>query len=95
MRSQSSLLLFIKYMKIIYMNKKNLKYTALKKKYESQIADGLASLEIYFNNSVGIGEHPQHIEEMDKFIEQVASAQDKLQILDFYFTESGVIQNYE
>jgi len=82
-------------MKIIYMNKKNLKYTALKKKYESQIADGLASLEIYFNNSVGIGEHPQHIEEMDKFIEQVASAQDKLQILDFYFTESGVIQNYE
>lgn len=95
MRSRSSLLLFIKYMKIIYMNKKNLKYTALKKKYESQIADGLASLEIYFNNSVGIGEHPQHIEEMDKFIEQVASAQDKLQILDFYFTESGVIQNYE
>ena len=82
-------------MKIIYMNKKNLKYTALKKKYESQIADGLASLEIYFNNSVGIGEHPKHIEEMDKFIEQVASAQDKLQILDFYFTESGVIQNYE
>ena len=82
-------------MKIIYMNKKNLKYTALKKKYESQIADGLASLEIYFNNSVGIGEHPRHIEEMDKFIEQVASAQDKLQILDFYFTESGVIQNYE
>ena len=82
-------------MKIIYMKKKNLKYTALKKKYESQIADGLASLEIYFNNSVGIGEHPQHIEEMDKFIEQVASAQDKLQILDFYFTESGVIQNYE
>lgn len=72
-----------------------MKYSALKKKYESQIAEGLATLEIYFNNSVGIGEHPQHIEEMDKFVDQVASAQDKLQILDFYFTESGVLQNYE
>jgi len=88
-------LLFIKYMKIIYMNKKNLKYSALKKKYESQIAEGLATLEIYFTNSVGIGEHPQHIEEMDKFVEQVASAQDKLQILDLYFTETGTLQNYE
>lgn len=82
-------------MKIIYMNKKNLKYSALKKKYESQIAEGLATLEIYFTNSVGIGEHPQHIEEMDKFVEQVASAQDKLQILDLYFTETGSLQNYE
>lgn len=88
-------MLFIKYMKIIYMNKKNLKYSALKKKYESQIAEGLATLEIYFTNSVGIGEHPQHIEEMDKFVEQVASAQDKLQILDLYFTETGTLQNYE
>ncbi len=77
------------------MNKKNLKYSALKKKYESQIAEGLATLEIYFTNSVGIGEHPQHIEEMDKFVEQVASAQDKLQILDLYFTETGTLQNYE
>jgi len=82
-------------MKIIYMNKKNLKYSALKKKYESQIAEGLATLEIYFTNSVGIGEHPQHIEEMDKFVEQVASAQDKLQILDLYFTETDALQNYE
>ena len=82
-------------MKIIYMNKKNLKYSALKKKYESQIAEGLATLEIYFTNSVGVGEHPQHIEEMDKFVEQVASAQDKLQILDLYFTETGTLQNYE
>ena len=72
-------------MKIIYMNKKNLKYTALKKKYESQIADGLASLEIYFNNSVGIGEHPQHIEEMDKLIEKRANAKDKLENLEQFY----------
>lgn len=82
-------------MKIINMNKKNLKFSALKKKYDAQIAEGLATLEIYFNNSAGIGEHPQHIEEMDKLVEQVAAAQDKLQILDFYFTESGTLQNYE
>jgi len=53
-------------------------YKALKAKYEAQIAEAEATLAIYFNNSVGIGEHPQHLEEMDKFIAQLAEAKDKL-----------------
>ena len=39
---------------------------ALVKKYEAEIAESKATLTIYLTNSVGIGEHPQHIEEMDK-----------------------------
>ena len=31
---------------------------AAKKKYEAQIEEALATLHIYFTNSVGIGEHP-------------------------------------
>ena len=57
-------------------------YKALAKKYEAQIAAAYATLIIYFDNSVGIGEHPQHLEEMDKLVEQIASAEDKLQALN-------------
>ena len=54
---------------------------ALALKYESEIADAEATLLIYFSNSVGIGEHPQHLEEMDKFVEKMANAKDKLETL--------------
>ena len=54
---------------------------ALEKKYEAQIAEADATIRIYLENSVGIGEHPQHIEECDKLIGKIAEAEDKLQIL--------------
>ena len=38
-------------------------------------------MHIYLNNSVGIGEHPQHIEEVDKLVEKIANAEEKLKIL--------------
>ncbi len=33
-------------------------FRALQKKYEAEIAHATATLIIYFDNSVGIGEHP-------------------------------------
>ena len=60
-------------------------YEALKKKYESETLDAEASLLVYFTNPVGIGEHPQHIEEMDKLIEKRANAQDKLENLEQFY----------
>ena len=60
-------------------------YDALLLKYQSQMADSEASLLVYFNNPVAIGEHPQHIEEMDKLVEKIANAKDKLEtIRNFY-----------
>ena len=56
-------------------------FNALKLKYEAEIQDCRATLMIYFNNSVGIGEHPQQLEEMDKLLEKMANAEDKLQLL--------------
>ena len=55
---------------------------AAKKKYEAQIEEALATLHIYFTNSVGIGEHPQHFEEMDKLVESMTAARDKLEVLN-------------
>ena len=39
---------------------------ALKTKYDADYKMHKANLDIYLNNPVGIGEHPQHFEEMDK-----------------------------
>ncbi len=60
-------------------------YEALCAKYQSQVLESEASLLVYFESPVGIGEHPQHIEEMDKLVEKIANAKDKLEtIKEFY-----------
>jgi len=70
----------------------NLLFSALAAKYEAEVKHGLATLNIYFTNSVGIGEHPQHLEEMDKLVEQVANAEDKLEKLKTFFNEDGSVK---
>ena len=67
------------------MSTSTLLYEALELKYRAQIAEAKATLSIYFENSVGIGEHPQHLEEMDKLIERRANAQDKLENLEQFY----------
>ena len=63
------------------MEAKNLFFEALKKKYEAQIAEAKATLHTYFNATVGIGEHSELLEEFDKHIDHLATAEDKLQTL--------------
>ena len=50
---------------------------ALEARYESQIAEAEAIIKIYLENSVGIGEHPQHIDEVDKLFDKIASSSRK------------------
>ena len=72
------------------MKIKNLMYESLTKKYESEIAEAQATLMVYMENAVGIGEHPQHLEEMNKFVEKLANAKDKLETLkEFYNNTYG------
>ena len=54
---------------------------ALEKKYDAEIATAEATIKIYLENSVGIGEHPQHIEEVDKQVDKIAQAEEKLKII--------------
>jgi|TARA_R100001129_G_scaffold146660_2_gene108011 hypothetical protein len=61
---------------------------ALNKKYESQIAEAKAVITIYMEKSVGIGEHPQHLEEIDKQLSKIAEAEDKQKVLLNTFDES-------
>ena len=54
---------------------------ALEDRYNAQISEADATLKIYLEHSVGIGEHPQHIDEVDKLIEKIATAEEKLKTL--------------
>jgi len=71
----------------------SLLYNALVAKYESDKAQALATLEIYFKNSVGIGEHPQQVEEMDEMVDLLAAAEDKLAALKDNFNSAGEYKN--
>ena len=55
---------------------------ALKSKYSADYQMHKANLDIYLNNPVGIGEHPQHFEEMDKLVDAMTAARDKLEVLN-------------
>jgi hypothetical protein len=57
---------------------------ALAAKYEADIAHADATLKIYLENSVGIGEHPQHIEEIDKQLQIIVDASEKLKELQAF-----------
>ena len=61
---------------------------ALKTKYNADYQMHKANLDIYLNNPVGIGEHPQHFEEMDKLVESMTSARDKLEVLNEEYPEA-------
>ena len=62
-------------------------YKALESKYLAERDEGLATLNIYFNNAVGIGEHPQMVEEMAKQLEKISNADDNLKTLSEYYGE--------
>ena len=60
-------------------------YLSLKMKYNNEIQSYKTTLLIYFEKPVGISEHSNHIDEMDKLLEKMTSANDKLTILEKNF----------
>ena len=64
---------------------------ALRARYEAEIAEADATANIFLDNSVGIGEHPQHIEEVDKLIEKIANAKEKIDVLEEFEPERSVL----
>ena len=57
---------------------------ALEDRYLAQISEADATIKIYLENSVGIGEHPQHIDEIDKQMQKLVDAQEKLKELQAF-----------
>jgi len=63
---------------------------ALAAKYEADMHRLQVNIANYFSNAVGVAEHPDIVEEVDKLIEQVATAEEKLKIVnEIYEVEKG------
>ena len=59
--------------------------TALRKKYEAEMAEAEANLALYVNQLVAIGEHSDLMDEHDKWIEKYTNSKDKLESLNGLF----------
>jgi hypothetical protein len=57
---------------------------ALNKKYDGEVAQADATIKIYLDNPVAIGEHPQHLEEIDKLLQKSVDAKEKKEVLKTY-----------
>ena len=55
--------------------------SALRARYEADIEEADTTINIYLQASVGIGEHPQHLEEIDKHLGKIGHAKEKLEVL--------------
>tara|TARA_Y100000310_G_C20134279_1_gene557278 strand:+ start:301 stop:567 length:267 start_codon:yes stop_codon:yes gene_type:complete len=62
-------------------------YYALVKRYESKIYEAKSILSVYFTSAVGIGEHSQILEEMDKYLNMLVDAEDKKNALERHFKD--------
>tara|TARA_B100000963_G_scaffold200259_1_gene174403 strand:- start:1260 stop:1478 length:219 start_codon:yes stop_codon:yes gene_type:complete len=60
---------------------------ALKKKYEAEVDVARATIQVYLDKPVGIGEHPQFAEEIDKLLKAISCACDKIRVIDKYYPD--------
>ena len=61
------------------------KLKALELKYRAGIAEHLAEIQNYVDNSVGVGEHGNLVESMDQLIGKLSEFEEKLITLEKYF----------
>tara|TARA_R100000742_G_C4223724_1_gene46845 strand:- start:257 stop:496 length:240 start_codon:yes stop_codon:yes gene_type:complete len=60
-----------------------------------QVNKHLANIEVYMNNTAGIGEHSDIVETIELELEQVANYHDKLEMLTKYFIQPQLQQTEE
>ena len=70
------------------MSLKHALLDALEKKYDAEIAAADATIKIYLTNPVGIDEHPQHLDEIDKQLAKITAATDKKEELKNFADDS-------
>ena len=54
---------------------------ALEKKLEGEVAMAKANIQVYMQNAVGIGEHPDVVEAVETQVAKIAEAEDKLGVI--------------
>ena len=66
------------------MNLKMALINALEDRYNARISEADATIKIYLTNSVGIGEHPQHLDEIDKQLAIITDSEEKISALQVF-----------
>jgi hypothetical protein len=66
----------------------NLFVKALQDHYVAQISESVATLNLYLNNGVGIGEHSDLLAEIKKYVEILDSADSKLNTINKYINSN-------
>ena len=61
-------------------------YSATISKFIAQREEAIAVLSVYFNNSVGIGEHSNFLEDTVKWTKKLAEADECIKVLSSVFT---------
>ena len=56
-------------------------FVALKKKLQGDIAVHKTNIDVYMNKTVGIGEHIDIVETVEKELDKLSAAEDKLETL--------------
>jgi predicted transcriptional regulator len=65
---------------------------AVRKHAEGHIEKHKVNVEVYLNQSVGIGEHSDIIEAIEIELEEIAKYQDQIDLLDTYFPQKKELQ---
>ena len=72
------------------MDGKQLMYQALKTQCEAEKAEAEFTINNYMLNSVGIGEHPQQVEEAMTALDKLAAANDKIENLERFMEKCRI-----
>jgi hypothetical protein len=60
---------------------------ALRLHAKAHIEKHKMNVEIYLTNPVGVGEHPQIMDSIEKELEEIATYHDQLEVLNTYFKD--------
>ena len=70
---------------------RGLLYKALEAYLQGNIEKHVANVKLQAENAVGVAEHPDHIETIDKELGKIAEFEDRLEVLRKYFKEKEVL----
>ena len=70
---------------------RNLLYKALEAYLQGNIEKHIVNVKLQAENAVGVAEHPDHIETIDKELGKIAEFEDRLEVLRKYFKEKEIL----
>ena len=70
---------------------RGLLYKALEAYLQGNIEKHVANVKLQAENAVGVAEHPDHIETIDKELGKIAEFEDRLEVLRKYFKEKKIL----